>query len=100
MTQEQRKEIERTTREIERTGAPVSLVVAHYFTIGDRAAQTITAERIGKEYDKQKEEEHKAEARGMVCLMSAEFVGALLTGCQILASVDNYTRAQIVKKYL
>ena len=49
MTQEQRKEIERTAREIERTGAPVSLVVAHYFTIGDRAAQTITAERIGKE---------------------------------------------------
>lgn len=100
MTKEQKKTIDATVKEMEQAGAPAALIVAHYLTIGDRAAQTITAERIGKEYDKQKKEERKAEAEGFICCMSAEFVAAVLTGCQVLASVDNATRAAIIKKYL
>lgn len=99
MTKEQKNKIAQTA---ERMGgewiAPV--VASHYLSIGDKAAQTITAERIAQEVRKQQEEERKAEAAGMVCLMSAEFVGEILTGCQVLASVDNATRAAFIKKYL
>lgn len=99
MTKEQKKKIAET---VEQMGgewiAPV--VAAHYLRIGDQAAQTITTARIAQEVKKQEQEEKKAEAAGRVCLMSAEYVGEILTGCQVLASVDDFTRKEIIKKYL
>lgn len=78
--------------------APV--VASHFLSIGEQAAKTITDERIAQEIKKQKEEERKAEAVGMVCLMSAEFVGEILKGCQVLANADSVARVLFIKKYL
>lgn len=75
------------------------LVVFHFVEIGARVAESLTAEQIAEEVKKQ-EEEHKAEAAGMVCLMSAEFVRWLLESVAKFAKLPHPVRLRLIKKYL
>ena len=100
-TQKERtKAMTETVAKIEQKGAPIQFVVAHYLTIGERGAQSINAERIAQEVKRQKQEEENAEKEGMICLLTADFVRALLEGCQILANTEAWVRYGIIKKYL
>lgn len=76
------------------------LVVFHFAEIGARVAENLTAEQIAEEVKKQEEEERKAEAAGMVCLMSAEFVRWLLESVQKFAKMPAPVRSYLIKKYL
>ena len=101
MTQaEQRKK--ETAAAVEELGGArfAPWVVFHYIEIGARAAEEMTAEDIAEQVAKQEQEEKEAEARGMVCLTSAEFVGYLLERVQMLAKMPGSVRIRIIKKYL
>lgn len=97
-----KKEKEQIAETVERMGGEwvAPLAVAHLLKIGQQAAETITQERIAQEVAKQEKAEKEAEARGRVCLMSAEFVGEILKAVYVLANAAENTRYAIIKKYL
>ena len=75
------------------------LVVFHFVEIGARVAENLTAEQIAEEVKKQEEEEKAAAARGMVCLMSADFVRWLLESVAKFAKLSAPVRSYLIKKY-
>ena len=75
------------------------LVVFHFVEIGARVAENLTAEQIAEEVRKQEQEEEKARAAGMVCLMSAEFVRWLLESVQKFAKLSAPVRSYLIKKF-
>ena len=76
------------------------LVVFHFVEIGARVAENLTAEDIAEEVKKQQEEEKEAEARGMICLTSAEFVRWLLESVAKFAHMSAPVRSYLIRKYL
>lgn len=76
------------------------LVVFHFLEIGARTAENLTAEDIAEEVRKQEQEEAQARARGMVCLISADYVRYLLEKVATLAKMSAPVRTAIIKKYL
>ena len=68
-------------------GVFLHLIVAHYLTIGERAAKAITDEDLNKLQERLKAEEEAAEAKGKILIMTAEFQCSLLEGCRKLAQL-------------
>ena len=102
MTKEKRKEIQKqTAAAVEQLGGErlAPLVVFHFVEIGARVAENLTAEQIAEEVKKQEQEEEKAAAEGMACLMSAEFVRWLLEAVQQFAQMPAAVRSSLIKKY-
>lgn len=97
-----KKEKENITKTVEAMGGEwvAPLACSHLLKIGEDVAKTITTERIAEEMKKTRQKEQEAEARGMVYLMSAEFVGEVLTAVMVLINQDDTTRRAIIKKYL
>lgn len=75
------------------------LVVFHFVEIGAIVAENLTAEQIAEEVKKQQEEEKEAEARGMICLTSAEWVRWLLESVAKFAKLSAPVRSYLIKKY-
>ena len=103
MTKERAKEINKqAAAAVEELGGELRapLVVFHFVEIGARVAENLTAEQIAEEVKKQEEEERKAEAAGMVCLMSAEFVRWLLESVAKFARLPYPVRLRLIRKYL
>ena len=102
MTKERAKEINKqAAAAVEDLGGELRapLVVFHFVEIGARVAENLTAEQIAEEVKKQ-EEERKAEAAGLVCLMSAEFVRWLLESVAKFARLPYPVRLRLIRKYL
>lgn len=102
MTKEKREETrKKAAAAVEELGGEMSapLVVFHFVEIGAKVAENLTAEQIAEAVKKQEEEEKAAEARGMVCLMSAEFVRWLLESVQKFAKLSAPVRSYLIKKY-
>lgn len=76
------------------------LVVFQFVQMGEKAAQALTAEQIAQEVAKQEEEERKAEAADLVCMMSADFVRWLLESVQKFAKAPAPVRSYLIRHYL
>lgn len=102
MTKEKREETrKKAAAAVEELGGErcAPLVVFHFVEIGARVAENLTAEQIAEEVKKQEEEERKAEAAGMVCLTSAEWVRWLLESVAKFAHMSAPVRSYLIKKY-
>ena len=102
MTKEKQNETrKKAAQAVASFGGDVSapLVVFHFVEIGARVAENLTADQIAEEVKKQEEEEKEAAARGMVCLMSAEFVRWLLESVAKFAKLSAPVRSYLIKKY-
>lgn len=76
------------------------LIVSQYMAMGSNQAEKITPEQIAQAVENQKEKERQAEARGFVCLMSADFVGWLFENVAKFAKMPATVRAYLIKQYL
>lgn len=97
-----KKEKENITKTVEAMGGEwvAPLACSHLLKIGEDVAKTITTERIAEEMKKTRQKEQEAEARGMVYLMSAEFVRWLLESVAKFAKLPHPVRLRLIKKYL
>lgn len=75
------------------------LVVFQFVEIGARVAENLTAEQIAEQVRQQEQEEKEAESRGMVCLISADWVRWLLESVQKFAQLPAPVRSYLIKKY-
>lgn len=70
-------------------GAMLHLIVAHYISIGERQAASLTEKELADIRARLEAEEKAAEKEGKILLMTADFQCCILEGCRELALLSH-----------
>lgn len=74
------------------------MIVHHYISIGEQAAENLTDARIDKIYQSAVEEEKKLKGTNRISLITPEFQQYILKSCQALSKLPSDLRYEIIKE--
>ena len=75
----------------------IKLIVSHFISIGEQAAENLTDEKIEQIYQQSVEKDKKLKGASFI---TPEFQKYILTGCQKLAQLERNLRLDIIKEAL
>jgi len=78
----------------------LGMIVHHYISIGEQAAENLTDERIEKIYQNAVEEEKKLKGTNKISLITPEFQQYILKSCQALNKLPSNLRYEIIKEHI
>lgn len=96
MKKETKQAVEAFVRENDLDSVTLSMVVAHYMSIGEQVASRLTDIRIEEVCKAEEEKQKAAESRGSIYLVTPEFTKFLLTTCQKLYLLPDEVKHAII----